>query len=116
MKRQVEAAGQALLEIAIDAEPGQASYEISQYAVSETAKPLGFPSAIAHGMWTKARCLAALEPRLPAAFTIEAVFKRPIRLPGTVAFAEGADSTRFGVRDAKEDTPHLDGAVSLLPG
>ena len=27
-----------------------------------TAKPLGFPAAIAHGMWTKARCLAALEP------------------------------------------------------
>ena len=30
-----------------------------------TAKPLGFPAAIAHGMWTKARCLAALESRLP---------------------------------------------------
>ena len=28
---------------------------------SLTAKPLGFPGAIAHGMWTKARCLAALE-------------------------------------------------------
>jgi acyl dehydratase len=83
---------------------------------SLSARLFGFPSAIAHGMWTKARCLAALEPRLPAAFTIEAAFKRPIRLPGTVAFAEGADGTRFGVRDAKEDTPHLDGAVSLLPG
>ena len=30
-----------------------------------TAKLFGFPTAIAHGMWTKARCLAALEGRLP---------------------------------------------------
>ena len=28
-----------------------------------TAKAFGFPRAIAHGMWTKARCLAALERR-----------------------------------------------------
>ena len=35
-----------------------------------TAKPFGFPRAIAHGMWTKARCLAALE-RLPDAFTVD---------------------------------------------
>jgi hypothetical protein len=34
---------------------------------SLTAKPLGFAGAIAHGMWTKARCLAALESRLPDA-------------------------------------------------
>ena len=28
-----------------------------------SARLFGFPTAIAHGMWTKARCLAALEPR-----------------------------------------------------
>ena len=38
---------------------------------SLTAKPLGFPAAIAHGMWTKARCLAALESRLPDAFAVD---------------------------------------------
>jgi acyl dehydratase len=81
---------------------------------SLSARVFGFPSAIAHGMWTKARCLAALEPRLPAAFTVEAAFKRPILLPATVQFAEGVaqGGVRFGVRDAKEQTPHLDGAVS----
>ena len=32
-----------------------------------TARLFGFRRAIAHGMWTKARCLAALEGRLPEA-------------------------------------------------
>ena len=80
---------------------------------SLTAKPLGFPAAIAHGMWTKARCLAALEPRLPDSFTAEVAFRRPILLPGRVEFgsrAEG-DRTDFFVRDAKKHTPHLEGSV-----
>jgi acyl dehydratase len=82
---------------------------------SLSARLFGFPSAIAHGMWTKSRCLAALEPRLPDAFTAEVAFKRPILLPATVTFAEsGSDSGfRFGVRDARKDTPHLDGDLTF---
>jgi acyl dehydratase len=78
-----------------------------------TAKPLGFPAAIAHGMWTKARCLAALESRLPDAFTVDVNFKRPILLPGTVEFGSQAEGERidFFVRDAKKHTPHLEGSV-----
>ena len=34
-----------------------------------TAKALGFPRQIAHGMWSLARCVAALENRLPDAVT-----------------------------------------------
>lgn len=81
-----------------------------------TAKPLGFPSAIAHGMWTKARCLAALEGRLPDAFAVEVRFRKPIRLPGRVEFLSDADSEEihFAVRDAKRQTPHLDGAVESI--
>jgi hypothetical protein len=80
---------------------------------SLTAKPLGFPAAIAHGMWTKARCLAALEPRLPDAFTAEVAFRRPILLPGRVEFGSRADGDRtdFFVRDAEKHTPHLEGSV-----
>jgi acyl dehydratase len=82
-----------------------------------TARLFGFPSAIAHGMWTKARCLAALGPELGAhrAYTVEVAFKRPILLPATVQFAEGAQpgGIVFGVRDAKRGTPHLDGLVSF---
>ncbi|MEX0973177.1 MAG: MaoC/PaaZ C-terminal domain-containing protein [Solirubrobacterales bacterium] len=78
-----------------------------------TAKPLGFPSAIAHGMWTKARCLAALESRLPEAFAAEVRFRKPIRLPGRVEFLcdSGDGQIHFAVRDAKRQTPHLDGRV-----
>ncbi len=80
---------------------------------SLTAKPLGFGSAIAHGMWTKARCLAALESRLPDAFSVAVRFRRPIFLPSRVEFAsapEGA-AINFAVRDAKHHTPHLEGRI-----
>jgi acyl dehydratase len=79
-----------------------------------TAKPLGFPRAIAHGMWTKARCLAALEPRLPDAFQVDVRFRKPILLPGRVEFASSSqdEEIEFAVRDAKRGTPHLDGRVA----
>jgi len=78
-----------------------------------TAKPLGFPRAIAHGMWTKARCLAALESRLPDAFQVDVRFRKPILLPSRVEFASSSegDEIAFAVRDAKRGTPHLDGSV-----
>ncbi|HEU4736087.1 MAG TPA: MaoC/PaaZ C-terminal domain-containing protein [Solirubrobacterales bacterium] len=81
-----------------------------------TAKPLGFPRAIAHGMWTKARCLAALEPRLPDAFQVDVRFRKPILLPGRVEFASSSqgEEIEFAVRDAKRGTPHLDGRVAPL--
>ena len=80
-----------------------------------TARMFGFPSAIAHGMWTKARCLAALDASLPRAFTVDVAFKRPILLPATVSFAEARErgEIHFGVRDAKRDTPHLDGILTV---
>jgi acyl dehydratase len=83
---------------------------------SLSAKALGFPRAIAHGMWTKARCLAALESRLPDAFAVDVRFRKPILLPGRVEFAcslEG-DEIEFAVRDARRGTPHLDGRVEPL--
>ena len=79
-----------------------------------TAKLLGFPRAIAHGMWTKARCLAALEGRLPEAFTVDVAFRRPILLPGRVAFASSAGdgAIRFAVRDPAGAHTHLEGTVA----
>jgi acyl dehydratase len=81
-----------------------------------TAKPLGFPRAIAHGMWTKARCLAAIESRLPDAFEVGVRFRKPILLPGRVEFtsASEGDQIAFAVRDAKRGTPHLDGHMEPL--
>ncbi|HEY4778405.1 MAG TPA: MaoC/PaaZ C-terminal domain-containing protein [Solirubrobacterales bacterium] len=84
---------------------------------SLAAKPLGFPGAIAHGMWTKARCLAALDSRLPDGFSVDVRFRKPILLPARVEFAsaaEGGAKLAFAVRDAKRQTPHLDGRVTPL--
>lgn len=76
-----------------------------------TAKAFGFPRAIAHGMWTKARCLAALESTLPDAYTVDVTFKRPVLLPSKVTFA--AQDGRFAVRNPKDDTKiHLEGTVT----
>jgi acyl dehydratase len=51
-----------------------------------TARAFGYPRPIAHGMWTLARCLAALDHELPAAYTVDASFTRPVPLPSTVRF------------------------------
>jgi acyl dehydratase len=78
------------------------------------AKLLGFPRTIAHGMWTKARCLAALENRLPDGFGAEARFRTPVLLPSTVTFgsaSEDGGATRFAVRAARDGAPHLDGRI-----
>jgi acyl dehydratase len=82
-----------------------------------SARLFGFPSAIAHGMWTTARCLAALGAPVLARerWSVRVAFRRPILLPATVTFAEAPreDGILFGVRDARRDTPHLDGEVSF---
>jgi acyl dehydratase len=85
---------------------------------SLSAKALGFPRAIAHGMWTKARCLAALESTLPDAFGATVRFRKPILLPARVEFASTTNDggTDFAVRDAKRGTPHLDGRIEPLEG
>jgi acyl dehydratase len=81
------------------------------------AKLLGFPRTIAHGMWTKARCLAALENRLPEAFAVDVRFRRPVLLPSTVTFGsvpEDDGAIRFAVRAARDGAPHLDGRVGSV--
>ena len=70
-----------------------------------SARLFGFPRAIAHGMWTKARSLAAL--KLPDAYTASVEFKKPILLPGTVAFHAG--DAAFEVRSG--DDVHLVGTL-----
>lgn len=79
-----------------------------------TARAFGFPRQIAHGMWTKARAVAAIENRLPQAVTVEVAFKKPVFLPGTVAFADRADGDAhtFAVTDPRDDSPHLLGRTT----
>ncbi|MEU7802777.1 MaoC/PaaZ C-terminal domain-containing protein [Micromonospora arborensis] len=71
------------------------------------ARLVGFRRPIAHGMWSKARCLAALENRLPDAYTVEVAFKLPVPLPSTVSFALLPDGG-FALHDSR-GRPHLAG-------
>jgi acyl dehydratase len=76
-----------------------------------TAKAFGFPRQIAHGMWTKARCVAALDNRLPDAVIVRVEFKKPVFLPGTVALGADIDHDRvtFSLTRPKDGAPHLVG-------
>ncbi len=79
-----------------------------------TARLFGYPRAIAHGMWTKARCLAAFEGRLPDRYTVDVRFKLPVLLPAKVGFASHAEDTgwSFQLFDARGGKPHLAGTIS----
>ncbi|MFD6922008.1 MaoC family dehydratase [Streptomyces sp. NPDC059944] len=74
-----------------------------------TARLFGFPRAIAHGMWTVARCLAEYGPR--GAVEVRADFRAPVLLPGTVTYA--ARGRAFELRTG--DRVHLTGDVRPLP-
>jgi hypothetical protein len=78
------------------------------------AKAFGFPRRIAHGMWTKARCLAALEGRLPDRYAVEVTFGRPVLLPSTVAYssARADGGWSFGLHDPKSGRRHLTGTAA----
>ncbi|MFG3075265.1 MaoC family dehydratase [Streptomyces sp. NPDC048225] len=82
-----------------------------------TARLFGFPRAIAHGMWSVARCLA--EHGTPDAAVVRARFLAPVLLPGTVTY--GADtgdpggSGRFELRGDEGRRLHLSGEVRPYP-
>ncbi|MBA3233352.1 MAG: hypothetical protein H0T17_05320 [Propionibacteriales bacterium] len=87
---------------------------IHLYAV--TAKAFGFKAQIAHGMWTKARSLAALSHRLPSAYRVVVAFKKPVSLPTTVRLGarESGSVIDFGLTSARCGAPHLIGRVTRL--
>lgn len=79
-----------------------------------SAKLAGFSKPIAHGMWTLAHCLAALEGRLPDAYRAEVTFRRPISLPSTVGFlAQRTDAGwEFGVHHRSGEKTYVTGTVA----
>jgi acyl dehydratase len=83
-----------------------------------TARLFGFKTAIAHGMWTAARCLSSLEGRLPDALVDDVEFRAPIQLPGTVEFVDdGAGPTAEQIAylvKGRKDRLHLIGSVRAI--
>ncbi|OZM72807.1 hypothetical protein CFN78_14450 [Amycolatopsis antarctica] len=80
-----------------------------------TAKAFGFPSAIAHGMWTKAHSLASFEGRLPDAYTVDVRFAQPVLLPAKAGFTSWrtGDGWAFELWHARKPKPHLTGTVTF---
>lgn len=79
-----------------------------------TAKLFGFPRAIAHGLWSAARCLALLQdklPHAPQAYSVQ--FKQPLLLPGKAAlrYAQEQGAVDFALIAASSDKVHLSGTL-----
>lgn len=76
-----------------------------------SARVFGYPQAIAHGMYTKAKVLSCLP--LPQAYTCHVAFKSPIFLPSQVSLVY-TDNLHFGVYHLKSNKTHLIGEVQTL--
>jgi acyl dehydratase len=78
-----------------------------------TARVFGFRAAIAHGMWLKARTLAAFAGRLPERLRVEVAFKTPVFLPSTVELqaAPTDPGWRFQLTGVRSGKPHLTGII-----
>ncbi|HRX88801.1 MAG TPA: MaoC/PaaZ C-terminal domain-containing protein [Steroidobacteraceae bacterium] len=82
-----------------------------------SAKLFGFRRAIAHGMWSLARCAAELERDLlasPCELSVE--FKTPIFLPAWVLLQHWQRAEGYGLslRDAHANKAHLAGTLHRL--
>lgn len=77
-----------------------------------SAKLFGFPQAIAHGMWLKARTLAALEDHLPASnVEISVQFHKPVRLPSEVVLSASAAGSHGQLKlEGAQGIVHMVGA------
>lgn len=80
------------------------------------ARAFGFRAAIAHGMWSLARCAAELEPRLPASAgprVLEVQFRAPVFLPASLVLrgTPVPQGLRFELRDARGARTHLAGEL-----
>ncbi len=75
------------------------------------ARLFGMPGAIAHGMWMKARCLAAFEGRHPEGCVAEVAFGKPLRIPADVTLTSATrdDGLAFALRDGER--LHLTGSI-----
>jgi hypothetical protein len=79
-----------------------------------TSRLGGFPRPIAHGMWTMARCLAALEGRVTDRHTVEVEFRRPVALPTRTELRTRPTDTGWllDLRDAERGKLHLAGRLT----
>lgn len=81
-----------------------------------SAKAFGYPKAIAHGMWTKAKIIAQFK-QLPDKYSVSVDFKLPVFLPSStqlIAVPTDDSDWRFGLYDKTGEKPHLLGAINAI--
>jgi acyl dehydratase len=80
------------------------------------AKLFGFPTVIAHGMFTAAAVLANIEGRLPDAVKYSVRFAKPVVLPARAGLYVDriSDGWQLTLRNLMKGDPHLTGSVTSL--
>ncbi|WP_149361872.1 MaoC/PaaZ C-terminal domain-containing protein [Lolliginicoccus suaedae] len=78
------------------------------------AKAFGFPSVIAHGMWSSAAVLGIIEGRIPDAVDYTVEFGKPVVLPAKVkVYADkSANGWDLALRHPKKGYTHLTAKVT----
>lgn len=77
------------------------------------AKLFGFPTAIAHGMFSGAAVLANIEGQIPDAVTYAIKFGKPVMLPATagVYIDRVSDGWDISMRNLSKGYPHLTATI-----
>ena len=93
--------------------PGIGSVCYPAYEINSTGPGVLLGSYISG---TDARSVAALENRLPDAVRVDVAFKKPVLLPGSVAFGSTPvdDGYAFSLSNPKTGAPHLAGRTTAL--
>ncbi|GJF11434.1 dehydratase [Mycolicibacterium cyprinidarum] len=78
------------------------------------AKLFGFPTVIAHGMYSAAAVLANIEGQLPDAVKYSVRFAKPVVLPARTGLYVDRDGDGWGLtlRHLSKGYPHLSGSVT----
>ncbi|WP_099020972.1 MaoC/PaaZ C-terminal domain-containing protein [Mycolicibacterium palauense] len=81
------------------------------------AKLFGFPTVIAHGMFSAAAVLANIEGQMPDAVRYSVKFGKPVILPASAGLYVDrvADGWDLSLRNLRKGYPHLTGTVRALP-
>lgn len=81
-----------------------------------SARLFGFPTAIAHGMWSTAMALAALRGHMPnSGYRFEVAFRKPVRLPSEVLLSASEAGPAGSLRlQGQGDLEHMVGRWAVL--
>ena len=86
------------------------------HLTARTAQMFGFKQAVAHGMWSLGRCLAAAAPHLPKGkMQIDTQFKLPVYIPSQALARtwNSSDSVEISMCTMRGDRLHL--AMQVRP-